>query len=143
MNNLENKMRRQLIIDINKSKIEEATLIYEECLKTDKLIEMYGYSELTFKKDKVIIRSGLVNLVNFLKNDEKYIDKFSHDASCVSKSTTHSKCLRYEDNIINDGTLRLIKNDIDARSGFSAGLSLLKSAILVVTSKQWAEISNQ
>ncbi len=136
MNNLENKMRRQLILDINKSKIEEATIKYNQCLHVDKLIEMYGYSELTFKKDKVIIRSGLVNLVNFFKNDEKYIDRFSHDSSCSGKNSSHSKCLRYDDSLIDDGTLRFIKNDIDNRAGFSAGFKLLKSAILEVTRKQ-------
>lgn len=133
MNNLENKMRRQLILDINKSKIEEATLKYEQCLKVDKIIEMYGYSELAFKKDKVIIRPSLMNIVNFLKNDEKYIDKFTHSSNCNSKGAVHTKCLRYEDNLITDETLRLIKHDIDNRAGFTIGLALLRSAILVLT----------
>ncbi len=136
MNNLENKMRRQLILDINKSKIEEATLKYEQCLKTDKLIDMYGYSEITFSKDKVIIRPSLTNVVDFLKNDEKYIDKFAHNSSCTQKNSTHTKCLRYDGEIITNETLRLIKHDVDSRAGFSTGLSLLKSAILVVTSKE-------
>ncbi len=135
MNNIENKMRRQLIIDINKSKIDEATLKYEQCLKVEKLIEMYGYSELTFTKDKVIIRPRLVNVVKFLENDEKYIDMFFHDSSCTLKSGAHSKCLKYDGSPITSETLRLIKQDIDDRSGFYVGLSLLKSSIIVLTTQ--------
>jgi hypothetical protein len=97
---------------------------------------MYGYSELTFKKDKVIIRSNIANVVNFLKNDEKYIDKFSHDNNCSGKGIIHTKCLRYDDSLISSETLRLIKNDIDSRSGFITGISLLKSAIIVVSTNQ-------